>query len=256
MAWTNPTTRSSGHVVTAAEWDTDIVDNLLALSTHAHTGAAGDGASILIPDFGNDKRMSLLYGVPPGNVTGDQVVTEALNGSIAAAWDATNKFIYNQFQVTSNGGYARCNSQQSVSTQLLPACTFGFAHVSTTTCTVRMGMMDGVASADPNNGIFFRAVNNGNWFAVCRQNAGGGPETATDTGIAASTTAKEFRISVDAVGSVTFYIDDVLKATITTNIPATTVLLQLRQGYTTSGAGTFNAAFAQWMGWSFETKSS
>ena len=73
------------------------------------------------------------------------------------------------------------------------------------------------ASGDPTNGIFFRATNLGNWYAVTRS---GGAETATDSGVAQSTTFHQFKILQNSVGtSVTFYIDGVLKATHTTNIP-------------------------------------
>jgi len=43
MAWTTPRTYATGEVVTAAILNTDVRDNLLFLSTHAHGGAAGDG---------------------------------------------------------------------------------------------------------------------------------------------------------------------------------------------------------------------
>lgn len=43
MAWTAPSTVTTNQIVTAALWNQQVRDNLLALSTHAHTGAAGDG---------------------------------------------------------------------------------------------------------------------------------------------------------------------------------------------------------------------
>ena len=43
MAWTIPRTWVDKEVVTKAIMDTHVRDNLNALSTHAHTGAAGDG---------------------------------------------------------------------------------------------------------------------------------------------------------------------------------------------------------------------
>ena len=49
MAWTAPRdwTAISGGIVTAASLNTDLRDNLGVLSTHAHSGAAGMGASSL-----------------------------------------------------------------------------------------------------------------------------------------------------------------------------------------------------------------
>ena len=47
MAWTTPRdwTGISQDIVTAAMLNVDVRDNLGVLSTHAHTGAAGQGAS-------------------------------------------------------------------------------------------------------------------------------------------------------------------------------------------------------------------
>mgnify|MGYP001592239233 CR=1 FL=1 len=46
MAWTAPRTWVTSELVTAAIMNTHIRDNLLALSTHEHTGAAGAGARV------------------------------------------------------------------------------------------------------------------------------------------------------------------------------------------------------------------
>ena len=43
MAWTTPRTWTDGEIPTAAVLNTHIRDNLNALSTHTHSGAAGDG---------------------------------------------------------------------------------------------------------------------------------------------------------------------------------------------------------------------
>lgn len=73
---------------------------------------------------------------------------------------------------------------------------------------------------DDNNYIQFileTTLLGANWFAVTK--AGGVP-TATDTGIAPVVGSKKFHFEA-STGEVKFYIDDVLKATHTTNIPAT-----------------------------------
>lgn len=49
MAWTPPNLRSSGYRVPSDVWNTEIVGNLLALSTHTHSGADGDGAAMAVP---------------------------------------------------------------------------------------------------------------------------------------------------------------------------------------------------------------
>lgn len=45
MAWTAPFTYTVGLVLTAANLNTYLRDNFLAVSLHTHTGAAGDGAA-------------------------------------------------------------------------------------------------------------------------------------------------------------------------------------------------------------------
>jgi hypothetical protein len=82
-----------------------------------------------------------------------------------------------------------------------------------------LGLATGVAGA--NDGCHFRSDNGGNWVAVTRE---GGVETATDTTIpVALNTYRNFRIQIEADRSaVRFYIDGVLRATHTTNIPSTT----------------------------------
>ena len=47
MAWTAPHTYVVGETVDKALLDADIRDNLLFLSTHTHSGGAGDGSAEL-----------------------------------------------------------------------------------------------------------------------------------------------------------------------------------------------------------------
>ncbi len=49
MAWTTPKTWADGDIPDADDLNTHIKDNLNALSTHAHSGAAGDGSAALAP---------------------------------------------------------------------------------------------------------------------------------------------------------------------------------------------------------------
>jgi hypothetical protein len=84
----------------------------------------------------------------------------------------------------------------------------------------RIGFGSAVLNADPSNGIFIKWANGlsaGNYVGVCRS---GGVESTADLAIAhALATYVKLRIIVTS-GSVGFYIDDVLKGTITTNIPS------------------------------------
>ena len=86
--------------------------------------------------------------------------------------------------------------------------------------TTYVGFGDNIASGDMTDGCYFRyndSVNSGRWEAVT---SAAGVRTATNTGITAVTTYSIFDIRVNSAGtSVTFYIDDVLVATNTTNIP-------------------------------------
>ena len=95
---------------------------------------------------------------------------------------------------------------------------------ATNTYTAYVGLKE-VISGVPANGIFFRytnAVNGGRWQAVCRAS---GVETAVDTGVSPGTTGAEtleIRGSSDGL-TFTFFINDTLVATITTNLPAINV---------------------------------
>ena len=80
-----------------------------------------------------------------------------------------------------------------------------------------VGYVDGALDVTPPNGIFFRSVGAGNWFAVTRS---GGVETAQDTGQALTNVWKTFQIKQQSSSVVTFLIDGVIVAVSTTNIPS------------------------------------
>lgn len=90
----------------------------------------------------------------------------------------------------------------------------------TDTFTVHLGYFDNLGS-EPTDGVCFRythGTNSSRWECVTRSN---GSETATDSGVGLSAgTFRVFEIEANAAGtSVAFYIDGVLKATHTENIP-------------------------------------
>jgi len=59
MGWTNPTLRTSGELITANIWNTDLVDNLLFMgNTHDHSGDAGDGVT---KDINLDSGVILIF---------------------------------------------------------------------------------------------------------------------------------------------------------------------------------------------------
>ena len=99
--------------------------------------------------------------------------------------------------------------------------------------TFEIGLMDGTAS--PTRGCYFRydRLTNTNWLCLTEDSS---TETATDSGVAVSTGSVDLRVNVNSDGtSVDFYIDDVLVATNTTNIPSASVY---SRGFIQKSAGT------------------
>ena len=72
-----------------------------------------------------------------------------------------------------------------------------------------------VGDVTPNDGVMFRAVGAGNWFAVCRE---GGVETVVDTTLAPDATNRKFEIRQVIDEAVVFLIDGVVRAQINTNV--------------------------------------
>lgn len=82
---------------------------------------------------------------------------------------------------------------------------------------IHIGTSDNIALIGDVNGAYFRFNETGNWYAVTRNV---GAETATDTGIVNSTSWRQFKIvTASDYSNIKFYIDGVLKATHTTNLP-------------------------------------
>lgn len=107
---------------------------------------------------------------------------------------------------TSSAAVLQCRQNQLGSTP--GNRRFGFGSSAT---------MGAYHTGEPTDGVYFRHALNGNIIAVCRS---AGVETTVDTAIAAATpTEHDFAIAFDS-GNARFYIDGVLKATITTNIPS------------------------------------
>ncbi len=72
-----------------------------------------------------------------------------------------------------------------------------------------------VGDVTPTDGVMFRAVGAGNWFAVCRE---GGVEFTVDTTLAPDATNRKFEIRQVIDEAVVFLIDDVVRAQINTNV--------------------------------------
>ena len=80
-----------------------------------------------------------------------------------------------------------------------------------------IGYTNTAQDVTPPNGLFFRSVGAGNWFAVTRS---ANVETAQDTGQALTDVWKKFEIKMQGSNVATFLIDDAIVAVSTTNIPS------------------------------------
>ncbi len=80
-----------------------------------------------------------------------------------------------------------------------------------------IGYTNTAQDVTPPNGVFFRSVGAGNWFAVTRS---ANVETAQDTGQALTDVFKRFEVRMQSSNVVTFLIDGVIVAVSTTNIPS------------------------------------
>lgn len=106
----------------------------------------------------------------------------------------------------------------------------------TNTYTAIIGFIDTNSAATQTDGVFFRYThteNGGNWSCVTRT---AGVETSTNSGVAPSVanTFQTLRIVIYDGASVDFYVNGVVVATNTTNIPGAT-------GYMGLGLGIFKA---------------
>lgn len=102
-----------------------------------------------------------------------------------------------------------------------------------------MGIVTDFTDSTPLDGVFFRAIGAGNWFAVCRNS---NVESAVDTTIAQSDVWRKFEMRQHGSDVVTFLIDDVVRATIQTNIP-TTGSKSFATGIVDSGANPVDVAY-------------
>lgn len=103
--------------------------------------------------------------------------------------------------------------------QFASSCNMESVPNGTENFLVRMGLVNTFPGAQ--NGVYFiadRTVSTTNWQAVCVQ---GSTATVADTGIALATGWINFRFQVNGATNVQFYINGVLVATISTNLPLT-----------------------------------
>jgi hypothetical protein len=89
MAWTTPKTWADGDIPDAADLNTHIKANLDALSTHAHSGAAGDGGAALAPvstvTFVNQGSTPAAPGSTKVNIFSESETLKVREGASGAA---------------------------------------------------------------------------------------------------------------------------------------------------------------------------
>lgn len=102
-----------------------------------------------------------------------------------------------------------------------------------------LGYTSLLSDVTPTNGYFFRSVGTGNWFAVCRA---AGVETVVDTSQALDDVWRKFEMRQHGTDVVTFLIDDVVVATIQTDVPGS-VDLNLASLITDSGTNPADVSY-------------
>lgn len=207
-----------------------------------HAGASGPPTPIQI--LAAMSPLRIWKAVSNSGTLGQNVglqpnLNSSTNGLIPATATQTNFNTMTTSAVASNQSTVSFNSLNAYginpnvgqiwSTQTLKAAKWQSALIDTADVRVWMVMADAYISNignlvgdTPNMSIIgFRystAAGDANWKAVCGV---GGTLTVVDTGVAIDTLGHQFGIAVTPT-SITFQIDGVTVATITTNIPANT----------------------------------
>ena len=95
MAWSAPRIWIAGDMATAALLNTHIRDNLLALSTHAHGGAAGDG---------NDELSGLDFANFDDLAANPSTAGRIQKNGANLIWGAANFNLSNEYPAAATGG--------------------------------------------------------------------------------------------------------------------------------------------------------
>lgn len=142
---------------------------------------------------------------------------------------------------TTATGRRTVSSNTSALTTGLARLRFGARHAlnqlsnGTDTFTVYLGFIGTTAAGDQNAGAYFRythSVNSGRWEAVTASGGGSPSRTAVDTGVLADVLYNIFEVEIaEDASAATFYINDVLVATISTNIPTTSTAANFTFGF-------------------------
>lgn len=91
MAWTTPTTRSVSELITPAEWNIDLVDNLLYLYSRpaaSYTGVAGGNYTVTSTSYValDATNLKLTLTTSSGRVLVGVIMTAASSGMLTAGF--------------------------------------------------------------------------------------------------------------------------------------------------------------------------
>lgn len=217
-------TQMRDNLIHLEEW---LGDGYVAAKDHDHDGANSKkitdenvirGGGVLVWDDFVGEAVS-KYDTSPGD-TDSGMWSFASSGSVSIASNEANGIA----KIT--GGGSAAGIHQTVNGKIFKASA---SAGNTITIEIRTAINAGTYSScafgllsaeaiPPAHGIFF-SITGSNWQATTRASS---VSTNTDTGVAAGTSFQKLEIEATST-SVKFYIDDVLKATHTTNIP--TILL-------------------------------
>ncbi len=241
----------SGATFDTGTWIPNVVLSWTYPAAFGPTGPTGPTGGSSGPPTPSDvlaglNPLRVWKAVPNSGTLGDVIgfapnVISNSSSLIAATATATN---YNSYSTSSSaadqasitftgitGSGLNPNVFQIFATRTLKAAKWQTALVDTANVRVWMALTDvysgNVTSleADVPTGLhiigfrYSTAAGDTTWHAVCND---GTTQTAVDTGIAVDTVGHAFGIAVSPT-SITFTIDNVSVATITTNIPANTV---------------------------------
>lgn len=235
MPWNTPidfTTIAPNPLSAATHMNPQVRDNMLVLSGHAHTGAAGDGTLIGGVDYSTTARVQedFLGGTNTSGSIGELgwIFAGAATGQAGEAGrpgimritgsSGTNSYLY-----LLNGS-------------MLPSDTFDVTFLvrlsHTTQILVRLGLF-GDVNNPPNNGVFMEHLTGDtNWFGVNRASSS---QTREDTNQALATSWTKIRIRRVNGSTIGYTINASAEVTETLTIPTAALFPAL---FISTGDGT------------------
>lgn len=257
MGWTVPTVRATGYLVTASDWNTDLVDNLKYLKglggpvyvqDQIYALSIYSGGKYSVPP--NVREMRYVWEFKPdlsGVPTVDYQVTRVVggagldSGNIAYAEPGSGQMALQvnenhqtwaeqyQKEATTPAGWAVGPKSNVWTVTKNPYFRQEFCvNNIVASLDVGLGLMQtpGIHVLPPNTQNFAMLIHSiGHWYLQCCEGGGGayGQSAALDAYITANT-RHVVEIYITSATSVECWIDGVLRATVTTHLPTGTLL--------------------------------